>query len=210
MKTTSVALLFATAIAGVPVGTARAGQLRVTVYDKSDLPAQTTHRASQNLRYIFLHGNIGIVWVTGTPDADEATLVTYTNIVSREQEHRLACRARRDVAVAIRAASPSLFPQAVLGFALPFASEGINVVVYRDRITAAAMAQNVPESDLLAHAIAHEIGHVLLRSSEHAAGGLMAGIWKACEYSWIATGSMFFTPEDMARIRASMNGEGCQ
>ncbi len=210
METTLVALLFATAMAGGSVGTTRAGQLRVTVYDKSDLPAQTTHLASQNLRAIFRHGNIGIDWVTGTPDADEATLVTYTNIVSKEQEHRLACRARRNVAVAIRAASPSLFPQAVLGFALPFASEGINVVVYRDRITAAALAQNVPESDLLAHAIAHEIGHVLLRSSEHAAGGLMAGIWKAREYSWIATGSMFFTPEEIARIRESINGEGCR
>ena len=120
METTLVALLFATAMAGGSVGTTRAGQLRVTVYDKSDLPAQTTHQAFQNLRAIFRHGNIGIDWVTGTPDADEATLVTYTNIVSREQEHRLACRARRNVAVAIRAAVSVALSAGRFGICAPF------------------------------------------------------------------------------------------
>ncbi len=206
MKRILVASILGTAItAGASVGTARAEQLHITVYDKSNLPAQNMHELIQDLRVIFQHANIEIHWVSGTRDADEATLVTYANIVSKEQERRLACRARRDLAVGIVGSAPSPIPKPVLGFALPFASEGINVQVYRDHIAAAALIRNVPESDLLAHAIAHEIGHVLLRSSVHTASGLMAGVWKGRQ----ATGSMFFTPEEATRIRASLNGVGC-
>jgi hypothetical protein len=211
MKTRQAAWILGMSLAGTGAfDRAKAEQLHVTVYDKANLPEQFAQRAADNLRLIFRQAEIEVEWVSGAPEADEATLVIYDGLAAgRDQEHRLACRARREIAVAIMPAAPSSLPQSVLGVALPFASAGLNVRVYRDRIAAAAVSRGAQLPEVLGHAIAHEIGHVLLRSSAHDGNGLMAGVWKAREYAWIATGSMFFTREQSKRMRATIDGIGC-
>ncbi|HCC59317.1 MAG TPA: hypothetical protein DEQ47_19055 [Solibacterales bacterium] len=183
--------------------------LHVTVYNKANVPPETTTRAAQTLRFLFAHSDVEIEWVAGNPEADEANFVTYTGIVNKEQERRFACRARRDIALRLLANAPASVPTAVLGFALPFATEGVNVQIYSDHIAKAATSRNVPLPDLLAHAIAHEIGHVLLRSTAHAGNGLMAAVWKEHEYGWLTKGSMFFTTAEAATIRESIEGARC-
>ncbi len=51
----------------------------------------------------------------------------------------------------------------VLGYAQPLASAGLNLRVFNDRIRWQAEARDRPYATVLAHVIAHEIGHVLLR-----------------------------------------------
>jgi hypothetical protein len=192
MTTFTMAQLLRLCLAGATVAeSAMAEQLHVTVYDKTKLTEPLAKRTADSLQLIFRQSDIEIEWVAGAADADEATLVIYDGGGSREWERRLACRARRDIAVAILPTAPSGVPTAVLGMSLPLASKGLNVQVYRNRIAAAAVSRSVQEPELLAHAIAHEIGHVLLRSGAHDGSGLMAGVWRAREYAWIATGSMF-------------------
>jgi hypothetical protein len=205
MKATLIALILGAAA----VATASAGQLHVTVYDKANLPAHVSKEVADNVRRVFRHSDIEVEWVTGAPEADEATLVMYNGVVSKQQEHRLACRARRDIAVAIRRAVPSGFPQGAVGMSIPLAASGLNVTVYNEHIAAAAEARNLRHSLILGYAIAHEIGHVLLRSAVHDASGLMAGVWGSREYGWIAAGAMFFTSDQGDRMRSTMNGAGC-
>jgi hypothetical protein len=210
MKTFPISQLLGLFLAGTTVAeSTKAEALHVTVYDKTNLTRAFAKQVADDLRLIFRESGIEIRWIAGAPDADEATLTIYDGTGGRDRERWLACHARRDIALSILPVAPSSVPTSVLGMSLPLASKGLNVMVYRDRIEAAALSRGVQESELLAHAIAHEIGHVLLRSGAHDGNGLMAGVWKAREYAWIATGSMFFDPGQSAAMRASMNGAGC-
>ena len=52
-------------------------------------------------------------------------------------------------------------------FRVLIVAAGLNVRMFNDRIRWAAMRRNRSYTTVLAHVIAHEIGHVLLRTSEH-------------------------------------------
>jgi hypothetical protein len=190
--------------------TGEARRLRITIYADADIPAVAITNAPDTLRPIFGHSEINPEWIVADLAADEATLVVNSNIVSPAQERVLACRARRDIAVRIRRAAPSSVPSGVLGLAQPFASKGLNVQIYYERITAVAAARGLPPAAVLAYAIAHEIGHVLLRSSTHHASGLMSGVWGAREYGWISAGGLFFVRDESTKMRSTIDGsDGC-
>ena len=53
--------------------------------------------------------------------------------------------------------------------------------VYVDRVTSVARGAGIDSRRVLGLAIAHEIGHVLLNSSRHAAAGLMRADWSRAE-----------------------------
>ena len=191
------------------MGIGAAEPLHITVYDKAKLSPKVAKATEENLRRILRHSDIEVEWVAGQLSADEADLVSYPPTPRKGQEREVACRARRDIAVAIIAQAPSSLNQAILGIALPLANKGLNVRVFNDHIRAEAASRNQEHADILGHAIAHEIGHVLLRSSAHDGLGLMAGVWTSREYAWIATGSMFFSADQSKKIRASISGSGC-
>ena len=113
------------------------------------------------------------------------------------------CRARQDIALKI-STNPAGLTKGALGMAHPLAASGLNARVFDDRIRAAAARWNRPYTLVLAHAIAHEIGHVLLRSDSHAARGLMGPVWSAYEYGWMDHGLMFFTEEQSRTMRATL------
>jgi hypothetical protein len=60
------------------------------------------------------------------------------------------------------------------------------------------------KGQILGHAIAHEIGHVLLRRDSHAAGGLMRSRWNRNDLREMSAGSLRFTPEEAERLRAGV------
>jgi hypothetical protein len=57
--------------------------------------------------------------------------------------------------------------------------------------------------------MAHEIGHVLLRSFGHAQNGLMAGDWDKPQFQRVPSGGLLFKRDEAERIKASIVGEGC-
>lgn len=67
-----------------------------------------------------------------------------------------------------------------LGYSL-FDSSGISgfATVYVDRVDWLARRAQYPRAPLLGRAIAHEIGHLLLRSNAHTESGLMREVWTA-------------------------------
>jgi len=207
-------ILFASLLTSMAMGTAVAGtprpeHLRVIVYDQADLRPRELDTALQSLAKILRHGSVEVELVIGEADADESSFLRYTNIVSKEQEHRAGCSARRDIALRILANAPSNAPASVLAMALPFAKQGLNVQVYANRVAWAAESHNLTRADLLGPAMAHEIGHVLLRSSSHDAAGLMAGIWTSHEYTSIAAGCLFFSANEAGKLRETITGGGC-
>jgi hypothetical protein len=83
------------------------------------------------------------------------------------------------------------------------------VLVYDDRVRSVAANRVLPHAAILAHAMAHEIGHVLLRSSAHDKIGIMSGAWTDDEYAWIARGTLSFSRKHAQAMQATLLGFDC-
>ena len=199
-------ILFAAAM----VSAATAAQLRVTVYDQALLANAVSRQAFDEVGRIFKRSGINIQLIEGDSRAEEALLITYPEPPRRGGELKAACLARRDIALEIVAEAPLGRKASVLGTAQPFARQGLNVRVFADRIAAAADRQNRSYSSVLAHVMAHEIGHVLLRTNDHSgAYGLMAPVWTDWEYGQMGRGLMFFNHSESQAMRVGLDGVNC-
>jgi hypothetical protein len=91
----------------------------------------------------------------------------------------------------------------VLGLAL-MPSDGSRAsyaAVFREKAEALARLGDASTSQVLGHAMAHEIGHLLLLTKEHSATGLMRARWSASDLQGAAWGQLLFTPEEATRLR---------
>jgi hypothetical protein len=79
---------------------------------------------------------------------------------------------------------------------------GGTAFVYRDRVLDVARARDVHEARVLAYAMAHEMGHLLLPYPSHAISGIMHADWNGDELRDIGAGSLRFTPAQASAIRA--------
>jgi len=86
-----------------------------------------------------------------------------------------------------------------LGVAL--SENGIYATIYYPRVDAYAKAGVATYSQILGHAVAHEMGHLLLGPAPHARFGIMRGTWTAEDLQSMAMGGFLFTPHQSALIR---------
>jgi hypothetical protein len=195
-------------IAVLMVRTVGAEQLRITVYDKAKTPDEVRMAVADNLRHIFRQSGIDIEWVAGDLGAPEASVMIYEPL-GTGHDLELACRARRDIALDIIPGAVPGIREQVLGMAQPLSHAGLNVRIFDDHIRKASEKEDRTYATVLSHAIAHEIGHVLLRSNTHGGRGLMSDVWTGREYDWMAKGALVFTVEDSRRMRATLSGAEC-
>ena len=76
-------------------------------------------------------------------------------------------------------------------------------VFYR-RVLAEADRYQVSRSLVLACAIAHELGHLLLPLRTHAPAGLMRACWSRNEFHRAEQRQLTFLPAEVARIQAGL------
>jgi hypothetical protein len=81
--------------------------------------------------------------------------------------------------------------------------EGVQLFVYYDRVIALSRRFELPVYLVLSGALMHELGHLLLRSSEHSVAGAMVGVWGKRELDQLGQGLLGFTPEQ--RLQLSSN-----
>jgi hypothetical protein len=74
--------------------------------------------------------------------------------------------------------------------------------IYYDRVLATALRYKHPPHDILAYAMAHEVGHVLLSAPGHSSTGIMRPAWDGDDIRRIVGGSLSFTPAQTELIRA--------
>jgi hypothetical protein len=195
-------------VIAVLIGKADAEQLRVTVYDKAKVLDQVGEAVVLSLRRIFRQSGVDIEWVTGVPGAPEASLMIYQPF-RKGHELELECRARRDIALDILPAAMPWVKKQVLGMAQPLSRTGLNVRIFDGHIRDAAAQENLCYATVLSHAMAHEIGHVLLRSSTHSGRGLMSDVWTSREYDWMRKGALYFIAGDSRKMRVTLSGTAC-
>jgi hypothetical protein len=88
-----------------------------------------------------------------------------------------------------------------LGYAFPDTQSGVQATVFYDRIEALNRVNAISVSTLLGHAMAHEIGHVLLGTTEPSPGGIMKARWGKPDYQRAAMGYLEFTPFQRAAVQ---------
>jgi hypothetical protein len=83
-----------------------------------------------------------------------------------------------------------------------------DAIIFYQRALDLARTGYVREQEILAAAIAHEIGHLLLGSNSHSATGIMRAKWTRDELELARLGRLLFTPEQSALIRAEVKARG--
>jgi len=93
----------------------------------------------------------------------------------------------------------------VMGSAVRTADGSAVAYVYYRRVQAESERYEVSTGLVLACAIAHELGHLLLPMRAHAPDGLMRACWSREEFHRAAQGQLRFLPAEAARIRAGLD-----
>jgi len=85
-------------------------------------------------------------------------------------------------------------------------ASGVLATIYYDRVLWLARASRTSVTSLLARAVAHELGHLLIGSERHDDHGLMRAVWKREDLQRNRTADWVFTPEDAAAIHGRQSG----
>jgi hypothetical protein len=78
---------------------------------------------------------------------------------------------------------------------------GVRGYVFWGRVDRASLAFTARLDRVLAVAIAHELGHMMLPNGKHAKGGLMAGPWDAGHFRAASAGLLAFSQDSATSIR---------
>ncbi len=92
-----------------------------------------------------------------------------------------------------------------LGFAAvdPGIHVGVLATIYYDRVQTVAGRGGLETGELLGRAMAHEVGHLLLRAAGHSPSGLMRAVWADEELMENRREDWVFSPQDRRLLRAA-------
>jgi hypothetical protein len=155
--------------------------LQLLIVNDAQVPADVLSAARQEAVSIFTRAGIEIVWHDEAPTAPAdyrfaVKIVPHSFGYLAEKPH-------------------------VMGVALR-ETRGTLVYAFFGRVSNFARAQRIPSGTMLAHVIAHEVGHLLLPKGWHSERGLMRGSWDRAQVENAARGALTFTPEEIRTIRA--------
>jgi hypothetical protein len=152
------------AAAGARRQTEPESQLTVRVYDLAHVGADDLHQAEERADRIFRQARIRITWVL-------------VSVASEGQEHHNSGEwnpADLHLRLWPRAGIGSnSFSEETLGFRLSV--ETSTAIIIADEVCKRAALQFMNPGELLGLVMAHEIGHLLLRSKAHSSEGIMQG-----------------------------------
>jgi len=92
------------------------------------------------------------------------------------------------------------------GLALPCARNltGCYLYIFYEPIAQWAEDEDISASAILGHAIAHEVGHLLLGSNSHSRTGIMRERWSQVDLTAMAHNPLRFSPDQCRRIQATL------
>ena len=161
------------------------------VRDTAQVPEAVLTQAKAQVTRIYRQAGVEIMWRASSSssadtDADRESRLTIA-ILSYDQAKRL---------------SPALIRDAV-GVALSSATSRSHVAyVFYHRVENLTGGNGFNLAPVLAIAIAHEVGHLLLPYNSHSMTGLMRAKWTKEDLQLAQRGLLFFTAEQAELIRS--------
>jgi hypothetical protein len=158
----------------------------VIVHNASNAPAYVVRDAGAACQEILGRAGIEIRWISAAGDAswEGPSVIFRAAIVQR---------------------APRVKGTEVFGTELPNKVEGIQLIIYYDRVSTLSRLSELPSATVLSGAFAHEIGHLLLQSSEHSVAGIMRGEWGKRELNELGQGLLRFTSQQKRQMQSYMD-----
>jgi hypothetical protein len=160
----------------------------VMLQNDANVPSELVERAKGEVTRLFSLIDIDIVWTTEVPaPGTRLRVVSITTWEPPEQK-----------------VQPS-----VLGYTHGSPGKrGIRGYVFWRRVERASLTFTARLDYLLAVAIAHELGHMLLPDGKHAKGGLMGAPWDAGHFRAASAGLLTFSPDSATLVRREVAKDG--
>jgi len=172
--------------------------ISIRVYEHVRTLAGVLHSATDQASWLFRAAQIRISWEFPSTEPPEDQGTDMTSAAFQKPD------ARPYIVVRLMRRTPATVFPGALGYALPFAHAGAHVVIFYDRVETLAHRFNKATDLILGYAFAHEIGHVLLGSSDHSAGTLMQAQWTSATCRLASMGLLAFTREQSERMGAAL------
>jgi hypothetical protein len=158
----------------------------ICVVSEDGAPSSVTQKARATVSWMFARIGVNVRWQSGV----------LKTISSDGRPLTIQVRFARE--------APAGVPPEALANALPFGKEGVAVTVMYERIRSVARRSS-QEAAILAHVLAHEIGHVLQNTNWHARDGVMKAHWSGQDFDEMERKPLEFTPQDIALIRDGLS-----
>lgn len=168
-------------------------EVRVLVYDITGNRGHVPARALGEAARLLHAAGIAIRWIP-------------CPATSEEMPRSPDCRNVGSNTIMLRivgSPAPGFVRGTTLGFTALVPDGAVYAAVFRDRVRKAANTARCTEDVILGDAIAHEIGHVLLGTAEHAKAGLMKAHWDLSDLKLAEADLLRFAPNECARMRAA-------
>ena len=171
--------------------------IEVRVYDYSGVPAAQLAEMETEVTRILGKARIRSAWLncrvsgaelTKHPDCEHPR--TPTSIVLRIVEGGSTTKKR--------------FGYTGLGFSAVADEGGCLATVIMSRVEQVSREGAATRGEILGHAAAHEIGHLLLHSTSHSVAGIMQARWDRGDLRKMARGSLLFTSQESGLMRENV------
>ena len=199
---TLLATLSAAAFATPPgISSQLEGQIIVSVYDFARIGPKTVAQSEQLATRIFALARVDARWTTESLPEAKNIMMDFSPTGPG------GCTAPLPAVLQVQVLShaPNGFPPQALGFSLPCAERGMQVTLFEDRVETVSRSSHASFYRVLAHALTHELGHVLLRSDLHEKSGLMKAIWTESDWQRAAVTIIPFSLDDMRFIAGQLS-----
>jgi hypothetical protein len=151
--------------------------LVLQIWNVADVPRTVIEPVQAEVMRLYADAGVAIAW-NGSPDVQVVVLDRATGDLERSNRSIMGAAVRTDQ------------------------GSRIAYVFYR-RIAAEADEHGVPRALVLACAIAHEVGHLLMPGRGHSPTGLMRACWGRDDFDLVRYGLLSFSRPDRAELRSS-------
>jgi hypothetical protein len=212
-RTLSMGLVLASGLTGIGHAAAAASletspAITIHVHNYAGVPAKTLAEGEEVAKGIFQKAGVETRW------AD--TVLTAENGQANLADHLVPTLADIQVSIFPRVMSDhDHAPNNAMGLAPGSGPDRKIAYIFESNVEArfwrllraqgsARLYRPVSKSQILGHAFAHEIGHLLLNQQVHSPHGIMRGEWGFADFRDMTEGRFLFTPQQTEFLRADV------
>jgi len=179
-----------TAVADHAVSPSLKSAITVYVFNSADVPSRELNKAQEIATRVFEKSGITIAWMEGIVIRDE----THHSTTEKWNKANLILRIQRSSTI-----RGKVLNSEAVGFCLSM--EDNEAVLLFDAIKDRAASVNAQPAVALGISMAHELGHLLRQSTQHALAGVMKRRWLAEDLAAAEGGTLTFTREESESMR---------
>jgi len=176
-----------------PIDHAIEGSPKITIrfFNYAQLPAKILNEAKDQTNAIYGKAGVQIEWAECPPgDLDPSGYPACTEVW--DATHIFL----RILATGVKGTKLEKAGEAILSARI--------ANIYWSRVQHQAELLDIPQARMLAHAIAHEVGHLMLGSNSHCPTGIMVAKWRSQDLVSLAQFGLAFSAQQAEFIRAEV------